>query len=326
MGNCSIFALLVSALLVSACGRPFSLAEIQQTVRTYADPGEAMIPMEPSPSGQWTAPALTWVGEGDAPRCPDSAPAPSWEAFDAISADPAECACDCAPDQPGEIWLNNVAWGEGYMDKYACDGAHFVATGGVFKPGKVFGCMQASPTSPPGAPGYWPCFGAYVGETTRIDGTCKGQTAPAKLAPPRAVGLHARACIGDVTLPADGAWSVCIMSVGLETCPADFPEGRALRTGTKDSRSCSPCTCGKDPGIGSVAVTAFSSQGCTGATTATVTTPEPSEPYAAFAPATGNILSILVLPSWSAGTCDVAVQPEATGDVTLAANAMVCCR
>jgi hypothetical protein len=204
--------------------------------------------------GDWEGPFLAWLGDGAAPMCPLQAPR---DYYSGVAPPPppscGECACEpstgscalptsvtanagsCMDPGSGTAFDPPAAWDGSCTTQDAIPGGVASVTVAPLVVVKE-GCVASKPIStqvlPPSPTVAQGCQGIVAGVCMARGSTCL----PA--VPPNG---------------GNGAWTYCIMHEGAgdaytETCPSEFTQLYAFGESFKDTRTCSPCSCGAPEG------------------------------------------------------------------------------
>ena len=264
----------------------------------------------PAPAG-WTGPvAFGTIAGSTPPSCSGAYATESAKGFDALSAPPATCACNCmGPAEGCEI---NVTYytGAGCGTVEQANGLpyNFCENFGAASVGSVSaspgvgggGICTPKPTTTLPSPTYTNSYAACAYTASQDPGGC----------------TNSALCMEPT--PSGFSPKTCVYQAGDVACPATVYTSKTLiYTSTTDSRTCSTCLCNYAPGSCTGNVNAFSGVECT-STEVSITTDGACHSLA------GGFSAIATSLNQVQGSCN----PQggsATGSDTPSTPITVCC-
>ena len=275
---------------------------------------------------------MFWIGSGEAPTCPDNAPAvgavlhadplPSPYTCPACSCMPGGCAlpeemhvsaAKCPADGAASIAWDSPAWGG------SCTAE------GAIAPGLMCSGVPCTQSITIAAPTVEPCAPVSEGMEEPTD-PAWGLTAQQCILSP----LSGEGCGGSEAClqPPPEGFSLCLYRWGddlsAEHCPTDYPRYLVMYADHDDARGCEPCECSEPQGAECSALVSVFTDGACGALVAagTVSTDEP----ACLDVPTGGALGSKSA-AWlvqSPGSCTSTGGP--VGDITPTLPLTLCCQ
>lgn len=215
--------------------------------------------------------SMFWIGPGQAPPCPETAPAPGVTLHADPQPSPMTCpACSCAPSGcavPEEMHVSaakcpgigaaSIGW-----DSPGWEGA--CTSEGAIAPGLICSGVPCTQSVTIAAPAVGPCEAVSDGAEVKPD-PAWGLTAQECILGP----LGGEGCGGSeacVPSPPEG-FALCLYRWGddltPDQCPAEYPRYLLTYADADDTRACEPCACAAPQGGECAAhVAVFSDGGC----------------------------------------------------------------